>query len=86
MKYEVLVDGAPAWEGEGPDDAFDRDIFPEQYRKRPGDEGAAEGSEFTLLTDGNIIAVQRAAGAPTPPPMITGSGDIVADTATIVSG
>lgn len=61
MKYEVLVDGQIAWTGEGPDEAFDRDIFPAEYRARPGSTGAADGDEFTLLTDGNIVAVNTAA-------------------------
>lgn len=77
MKYEVLVNGDKVWEGDGPDE-FDRNTFPAEHRERP-----AKGStdEVTLITDGEVIAVNRAEDAATPDAEIVGSGGGTADNA-----
>lgn len=87
MKYEVLVNDVKVWESDGPGDTeleddegtFDREIFPIEYRIRPGYEGSAcqeLTDEITLITGGEIITVNRHEDAPTPEPQvyITGTG------------
>lgn len=86
MKYEVLVNGKSVWSEETDDDVCDRNVFPPQYRGRPDEpytdadgtvhepvEGAVE---VTLITDDDVIAVNRSKDARTPEPqvVITGSG------------
>lgn len=80
MLYEVLVNGQKVWEGEGPgateaDECFDREIFPEEFRVRP-EKGSTD--EVTLITGGEIVAVNRAEDAQTPEPeiVITGVGGV----------
>lgn len=70
MKHEVLVNGEKVWEGDGPgetesDEAYCRDTFPAEYRKRP-EKGSTD--EVTLITGDEVIAVLRAEDAPTPEP------------------
>lgn len=93
MKYEVLVNGKSVWTGETEDDVCDRNVFPPEYRGRPDEPYTdAEGTvhdpvpgavEVTLLTDDEIIAVNRSKDArtPEPEPTIVGSGGVVQDDA-----
>lgn len=70
MQYEVQVNGKTVWTGES-DGEFDKNVFPQDYRTRP-EKGSSD--EITLLTDGNIISVNRAEDAPTPEAEIVGAG------------
>lgn len=78
MKYEVLVDGVSAFKKTTKEDTFDREVFPAELRQRP------ETGEVMLLTDGEVIAVLRPEGVPTPEPeiVITGAGGAVAEDGT----
>lgn len=82
MKYEVLVDGVSTFKKTTKDDTFDREVFPPEFRQRP------EAGEVTLLTDGEIIAVLRPEGVPTPEPeiVITGEGAATAEDGTGAGG
>lgn len=63
MHYQVEVNGKTVWSKKTRDKAFDRDVFPAEHRGRP------ESGEVTLLTDGNVIAVNRPIDAATPEPV-----------------
>lgn len=82
MKYEVLVDGVSAFKKTTKEDTFDREVFPPEFRQRP-----AVG-EVTLITDGEVIAVLRPEGVPTPEPeiVITGAGGAAAEDGTGAGG